>query len=260
MLTDPFMAHDVRRLKAAAAEIQDKEASFRASRALNPAQTHAPDARTDARYAVSHRRGAPLVAGPAGDSCFVTEKTKDGDLKHEIALACPYGVGDRLWAKEAHVLEHCVETGQLPPHDDGRPLPTRPEGDGDSPAWIQLHYRTTDAVPPSPTPTWTHPAAARGRLVDRRSNGRPGAACAHPGRGLPTLLEPDQRARHLRDATAPPAICAGRPRWWISNADAGWRDSTAPTTSRSSPSVRPRSPCEERRTGTSIRLTTKTLQ
>ena len=83
------------------------------------------------------------------------EKTKDGDLKHEIAQACPCGgVGDRLWAKEAHVLEHCVETGQLPPHDDGRPLPTRPEGDGDSPAWIQLHYRTTDAVPPSPTPTW----------------------------------------------------------------------------------------------------------
>ena len=83
-----------------------------------------------------------------GESCFVTETTKEGDVKHEIALACPYGgLGDRLWGKEAHVLEHCIEPGQLPPHDDGRPLLTRPDGDDDSPAWIQPHYRATDAVP-----------------------------------------------------------------------------------------------------------------
>ena len=100
MLTDPFMAHDVRRLKAAAAEIQDKEASFRASRALNTAQTHAPDARTDARYAVSHRRGAPLVAGPAGDSCFVTRRPRTATSstrapRHARAAAAATGSGRR---------------------------------------------------------------------------------------------------------------------------------------------------------------------
>lgn len=62
---------------------------------------------------------------------------------------CPYGTpGDRLWVKEAHALESCVD-GNEPPFSDGRPTRRAADDDfdGGEPAWTQAHYRATDPAP-----------------------------------------------------------------------------------------------------------------
>lgn len=56
---------------------------------------------------------------------------------------CPYGApGDRLWVKETHALEYCVD-GNEPPYSDGRPVRRAT----DDPRWTQAHYRATDPAP-----------------------------------------------------------------------------------------------------------------
>jgi len=73
-------------------------------------------------------------------------------LLEDLLSRSPFGrVGDRIWVKETFCLEHAVvEEGNLPPHNDGRPIRYFDDGilvDHKTDYWLQPHYKATDPTP-----------------------------------------------------------------------------------------------------------------
>lgn len=74
--------------------------------------------------------------------------TRPDAYRDHIDARPPYETEDRLYVRETFTLEHCVE-GEAPPFADRRPMKGRDidDVDGETPIWVQPHYRATDPAP-----------------------------------------------------------------------------------------------------------------
>lgn len=80
-----------------------------------------------------------------GAGAYLKVAHLSGETRHRVR--CRWQIGDRIYAKETHVIEYSVEGLTQPlPHDDGRPV-RYTEHEDSEPTWEQPHYRATDPAP-----------------------------------------------------------------------------------------------------------------
>lgn len=79
-----------------------------------------------------------------GAGAYLKVAHLSGETRRRVR--CRWSIGDRLYAKETHVIETSVWSDDKPPHEDGRPI-RRVEHEGELQFWQQPHYRATDPLP-----------------------------------------------------------------------------------------------------------------